>query len=99
MFDQLLFAEMAIHGLFNHLDAPEIHELGILFQPTVQGHADFPGTCKDLRILNSGVVTDSVFTHRSVSLDNVQSVAMEIAGPVEPCRIGETADVDDKRIP
>src|SRR6187455_580413 len=37
--DELFFSEMSIHRFFNHLDATEIHELSIRFQPSIEGHA------------------------------------------------------------
>ena len=34
----------------------------------------------------------------SVSLDDMQGIAMKVPGPVEPRRIGEICDVDDQRV-
>src|SRR5579864_2088743 len=63
--DELLFAQMAIQGLFHHLDTLEIHELGIRLQPPIEGHTDLPRSRKYLRVLNGGFVVDYIFAGQS----------------------------------
>ena len=72
-FDELFFAKMPIHRLFNHLDATEIHELSIRFQPTIEGHADLPWTRKHLRVFNGCFIANGISTHRSVALDDLKA--------------------------
>src|SRR6266446_4329960 len=86
-------------GLFLQSVALVIQYLNILFLPTVQGHAHFPGPRKHLGVLDRDLIGDVVGAGAPVALDHVQGVAMEIAGPVEPGLVVEIDRVDDQRIP
>src|ERR1700676_1131266 len=45
-------SKMAIQELFRELDALELHHMSILFYAAVERHANFPRSCKRLRILD-----------------------------------------------
>src|SRR5215472_19265519 len=77
-------AQMAVHQLFNELHALEFQDLSVLFQPTIERHADLPRLRKHLRVLDGGLIGESVRGERRVAFDDVQRVAMEVAGPVKP---------------
>src|SRR5438034_11036596 len=68
-------------GLFLQSVALVVQNLNILFLPTIQGHAHFPGPRKHLRVLDRDLIGDVVGAGARVALDHVQGVAMEIAGP------------------
>src|SRR5258708_30863246 len=40
MFDELLLTKMPVHGLFDHLDTPEVGQLGVRLQPAIEEHTD-----------------------------------------------------------
>ena len=51
-----------------------------------------------LRIFDGRLVGDHVRRGPRVALDDVQRVAVEVAGPIEPGLIVEPGHVDDKRV-
>src|SRR5438093_8563567 len=89
---------MTINRFFHHFNTPEVHELSIEFEPAIKWEADFPGPCEYFRVLNGRFVLDRVSRDRRVSLDNVQGIAMEITGSIEPGIRCEAGDIDDKCI-
>ena len=46
--------------------------------------------------LDRGLVLDRISRDRGVALDNVQGVAMEIAGSIEPSIRREAGNIDDE---
>src|SRR5439155_20076982 len=77
-------AQMPIEQLFGELHALELQQLGILFQMTIQGHADLPGSREHLRVLDRGFVQHGIGSDERVAFDHVQAVAREIPRAVEP---------------
>src|SRR5438067_784477 len=93
-----LLAEMPVHELLHELYALELQHLSVLFQPTIDGHADLPGPRKHLRVLDRRFIGQGINGEGSVAFDHMQRVAMEIPGPVEPGLIVQTRHVDDETI-
>src|SRR5436190_18752103 len=92
-----LLAEMPVHQFFDELHAPEFHNLRVLFQSTIEEHADLPRSREHVRILDGGFIEEMVGARGGESLDNVQGVAVEISRAVEPGLVVETRGVDDQR--
>src|SRR5213593_3025569 len=89
---------MTIKCFLDHFNTPEVHELSIGLEPAIKWEADFPGPRKYFRVFDGGLVLDRISRDRAVSLDNVQGVAMEITGSIEPGIRREAGDIDDKCI-
>src|SRR5947207_7593908 len=87
---------MTINCFFDHFNTPEVHELRIGFEPAVERKADFPRPREYFGIFDRGFVLDRISRNRCVSLDNMQGVAMEIAGSIKPGIWGEAGDINDK---
>src|SRR5260370_24122820 len=93
-FGQRFFAPLAIYQLFHELHALEIQKLLALLLASVKRHADLPGPCEDVGILDCRFVRDHIRTTTSVTLDHVERVAMKIPRAVEPGLVVETGHVD-----
>jgi hypothetical protein len=50
----------AVQELFDKLDAPEIHQPGVLLEPSIERHGDLPGSGEDLLVLDRGLVQQHV---------------------------------------
>src|SRR5207247_9331533 len=87
---------MTINCFFDHFNTPEVHELRIGFEPAVERKADFPGPREYFRIFDRRFVLDRIWRNRRVSLDNMQGVAMKIAGSIKPGIRGEAGGINDK---
>jgi hypothetical protein len=72
-------------------------QLKILLDMAVEHEIDRPGLSKDLGIFDRDVVTDMVGIDEAVMLDEVQRVAVKIAGMVEPRLIVEIRAMWDFR--
>src|SRR5260370_42710899 len=79
-----LLAQRPIQQLLREFRALVFQEPGILLHTAIQRHADLPGPRKDLRILDSGLIVESVRTSWSVALHHMQGVTVEVPGAVEP---------------
>src|SRR5215510_1673963 len=95
---QRLLTPLAVHQLFNKFHTLEIHQLRVFLLTPVQRHAHFPWTCEDLRIFDGRFVRDHVRTRACIALNDMQLVAMEIAGSIEPTLIVEPSYIDDERL-
>src|SRR5204862_5925176 len=87
---------MTINCFFDHFNTPEVHELRIGFEPAVERKADFPGPREYFGIFDRRFVLDRIWRNRRVSLDNMQGVAMKIAGSIKPGIRGEAGGINDK---
>ena len=58
----------------------------------------FQGRVNTFGILDRGLVLDVIAVGRRVALDDVQRVAVEVAGAIEPGLIVEVDHVDDQRV-
>src|SRR5262245_3807432 len=96
---QLLLAQISVQELFDEFDAAILHELRVRLQAAIQRHGDSPRAGKGLRILDRHLIVDGVWADRREALDQVQRVAMEIPGPVEPVLAVEVRHIDDQRVP
>ena len=76
--------EVPVHQLLRELDALVFQELRVLLEPAVERHAHLPRTREHVRILDRRLVLDHVRRERRVALDDVQRVAVIVAGAVEP---------------
>ncbi len=72
-----------------------LEKLRIRFLPTIEDHPHRPRSREHLRILHRHLIVDVVGTDERVAFDQVQGLAVEIPGPVEPRLIVEMHDVDD----
>ena len=63
---------MPIHELFRELDALELQDLNVLFQPPIERHADLPGPRKYFRVLDGGFIGECIRAARGVALDHTQ---------------------------
>src|SRR5438046_2635709 len=89
---------MSVEELFGELDALEFQCLTVRFDAPVQGHADFPWTCKHLGILDCGLIHQMVRRNRRVTLYDMQLVTVEISGAVEPGFIVESRHVNNQGV-
>src|SRR5438034_5605657 len=96
--DQLLLAEISPQELFDKLHAAVFEKLRVGFQATVERHRDFPWARKDFRILDRHLVMYGVTRNRREAFNQMQGVAVKVAGPVEPVLAVETGHVDDQCI-
>src|SRR5260370_19027495 len=95
-FVQWLLAPLAIHQLFNELHTLEIQDRCALLLAPIKRHADLPWAREDLGIFNGRFIGDHIRTNTSVTLHNVQRIAMKIACPVKPGLVVETSYVDNQ---
>src|SRR5207245_9176053 len=87
---------MTINCFFDHFNTPEVHELRIGFEPAVERKADFPRLREYFGIFDRRFVLDRISRNRRVSLDNMQGVAMKIAGSIKPGIRGEAGSINEK---
>ena len=78
---QLLLAQMAQEGFLHQFNALVFHQLRVGFELPVQHHAHLPRTGEHVRIFDRHVVAQRVGGDRRKALDDVQRVAVEVAGP------------------
>src|SRR5438552_16528978 len=69
-------------------------ELDVWFLAPIQDHPHLPGARKHLRILDRHFVVDVIDVAERVAFDQMQGVAVEIAGPVEPGLVVEMDHVN-----
>src|SRR5262245_18965748 len=74
-----LLSKMPIHELFGELDALDLQDLSVPFQPPIERHADLPGPRKHFRVLDGGFVGQRIRAARCVALDHMQRVAVEVS--------------------
>src|SRR5437879_10758786 len=89
MLNQLLLAKTSVHELFDEFVAAKVEKLHVRLHPTIERHRDPPRPSKDLRIFDRHFVPNDVRRHRREALDQVQCVAVEIPGAVEPTPVVE----------
>src|SRR5262252_8259295 len=61
-----------------------LEHLDVLFHAAVERHPHLPGPREHLRILDRDFVVDVIRIRHRVALDDVQLVAVEVAGAIEP---------------
>src|SRR5579884_404649 len=61
-------------------------------------HADLPWARKHLGIFDGGFVQDDVRAARGVTLDDVKSIAVEVAGAIEPRLVIENGHIHNQRV-
>ena len=98
MFHQLLLAKTSIHELLDEFVATKLEQLHVRFHATIERHGDPPRPLKNLGIFDRHFVPNGVRRHQREALGQMQSVAMEIPGAVEPAPVIEIRDVDDESI-
>src|SRR5438552_5942087 len=89
---------MSIDELFRELHTLEFQGLDVRLHASIQRHADLPRTRKHLRVVDRGLVDQMVWRQGRVTLHDMQSVAMEISGPVEPGFVVLSGHVNDQRV-
>src|ERR1700677_2837567 len=62
--------EISIYKLLGELDALEFEQLGVVLDPAIEGHTDLPGTRKNLRVLNRGLIHDVISADGCVTLNH-----------------------------
>src|SRR3989442_1136693 len=93
-----LLAPLTVQQLLDELHALEIHELRVLLQTPVEGHADLPRAREDFGVFDRGLVREDVGARAPVAFNDMQRVAVEVTGSVEPALIVEARHVDDQRV-
>src|SRR5207244_12929256 len=78
------FAEGPEQQVFRERHALEFHELDVLLHASIERHADLPGSCKHLRVLDRGFVQQMVRTDGRIAFDHMKSVTMKVPRPIEP---------------
>src|SRR5262245_41688771 len=89
---------MPVNQVFCEFGALEFRELYVLFKTTVQRHAYLPWPCEHLRVLDGRFIPEGGSAHRRVTLDDVELIAVEVSGPIEPRPVVLPEDIDDKRV-
>src|SRR5439155_18314053 len=82
--DQRLLAKISVHELLDEFVATELEELHVRLCATIERHRDAPRTREHVWVFDRHVILNYVSRHQSEALYQVQRVAMEIAGAVEP---------------
>src|SRR6185312_7109625 len=91
-------AKVAVDQFLGELDAFEFKQARILLAVLVKDHVDLPRAAEGLRVLNGCFVIHRVRIEQGVALRNVQSVAGEVSGAVEPRHAVEAGDIDHQRV-
>src|SRR3954470_8677894 len=95
---QRLLAPLAVHQFLDEFDALEVEQLRVLLDAAVERHADLPRPRESLRILDRRFVGNDVRAGAREPLDDVQLIAVEIAGAIEPGLIVEALGIDDEAL-
>src|SRR3954447_19036157 len=88
---QRLLAVGAVEQFLDELDALEVHQLRVLLEAAVQRHADPPRPRERLGIGHRRFVADDVGRGPRVALGDLELIAVEIAGAIEPGAVVEAA--------
>ena len=75
-----------------------IEELEVLLLVAVENHPHRPRPGEHFRVLDRDGVVDVIGIGQRVALDDVQRVAVEVAGAIEPGPVVELDQVDDERV-
>ena len=89
---------MAVDKIFHELDAPKFHKLSVGLNMPIERHAHCPGTGKHVGVINRHVVLESFRATSREPLDDVETVAVEVTGLVEPGHTVETSRGDHQRV-
>src|SRR5271163_4019231 len=89
MLNQWLFAKISVHELLDEFVAAELEELDVRLGATIERHGDLPRPREHLGILDRHLVPDDVRRPLREALDEVQRIAVEVAGAIEPGAIVE----------
>src|SRR4029077_11590424 len=95
---QWLLAKTSVHELLDELIAAKLEKLHIRLHAAIERHGDPPRPSKDLGIFDGHFVLNDVGRHQREALDQVQCVAMEIAGAIEPTPVVEIGHVHDESV-
>src|ERR1041384_114842 len=79
-------------------EAIVFEQLKIRLAMTVENHAHSPRPGKHLRVLDGHFVGDVIAIEGGEPLDQVQCIAVEVAGAIEPGILVEIDDVDHQRV-
>src|SRR5713226_10179086 len=82
--NQLLLAKTSLHELFDEFVAAKVEKLHVRLHPAIERHRDPPRPRKDLRIFDRHFVSNDVRRNQREALHQMQRVAVEIPGAVEP---------------
>ena len=96
--DQRLLAKISVHELLDEFVAAKLEKLHVRFHATIDRHGDPPWPRVDLGVFDRHFVPDDVGRHQLEALDQVQRIAVKIAGAVEPAAIVEIGHVDDQSV-
>src|SRR5262245_12674365 len=88
--------KVAVHQILGELDASELGELYVWLDATVNRHPYLPRLREDGGVLDRGLVVQRVGAAGADALDDVQVLAGEVAGAVEPRHAVEAGRVDDE---
>src|SRR5689334_14005275 len=80
-------AQRAVNQILDELDAAELQQPRALLFPAVERHAHLPGPREHLLVLDCSFVVQVIGARRRNSFDDVQLVAVEVAGAIEPAEI------------
>ena len=75
-----------------------LEQLHVLVFVAIKDHAHAPRSAEHLRVLYGYIVGDVVGVDQRETFDQVQLLAVKIAGAIEPCLVVEMGRVDDERI-
>src|SRR5215468_10689246 len=73
-------AQFSVEHVLGKFHALVFEYLCILFDDAVQRHADLPGPRENFGIFDSGFVVQMILVGRCEAFDNMQCVAVKIAG-------------------
>src|SRR5690242_9944664 len=95
---QLFLAQTSVHELFRELVAAKLEELHVWLHAAIKRHGDAPGPREYLGVFNVHFVPNDVGRLQRVALGEMQGIAMEIAGAIEPAAVVEVGDIHDERV-
>ena len=90
--------EMAVNQVFDKLNAPELQELCILFDSTIDGHTHVPRSHENIRILDRHLIRERIRATSRKPLHHMQGVAVKVSSSVEPGHPIEAGRVNDQRV-
>src|SRR5258708_27730623 len=98
MLHQRLLAKLPEQELLRKFNSAVLEQLHVRIHPAIDRHRDAPWPRKHLRVFDGDFVTDDVWRLERKTLDEMQGVAMEVSGAVEPVPAVEIRDVHHQRV-
>src|SRR5687768_3112559 len=87
-----LLPDFLLHEKAGHV----IEDPDVRFLPAVQHHTHLPWPGEDFQVFDRDFVVDVVGTRHRIALNQMQRLAVKIAGAIEPRLVREVDGIDDE---